>query len=91
MDRETILVVEDEKDILDLVGYNLEQEGYSILKAADGSTALKLTEKKHPDLIILDLMLPKLSGIEICKILKKNEDTDFNRVIEQQRAAPNNI
>jgi len=75
MDMETILVVDDEKDILELVGYNLEQEGYSIFKAADGSSALKLAKKKHPHLIILDLMLPKLSGIEVCKILKKDEGT----------------
>jgi two-component system phosphate regulon response regulator PhoB len=73
MDQETILIVEDEQDILDLVGYNLEQEGFEILKATDGSTALNLAQKKHPDLIILDLMLPKLSGIEVCKILKKDE------------------
>lgn len=75
MDRETILVVDDEKDILDLVGYNLEQEGYNIIKAVDGSYALKMIEKKRPDLIVLDLMLPKLSGTEVCKIIKKNDET----------------
>ena len=75
MEQEAILIVEDEKDILDLVGFNLEQEGFEILKATDGSTALKLAQKKLPDLIILDLMLPKLSGIEVCKILKKDEKT----------------
>jgi len=75
MDQESILVVEDEKDILELVGYNLEQEGYHILKAADGEAALNLARKKHLDLIVLDLMLPKLSGTEVCKTLKKNEET----------------
>lgn len=75
MDQETILVVDDEEDILELVGYNLEKEGFAIVKVSDGSSALKLAEKKHPDLIILDLMLPELSGIEVCKILKNNEKT----------------
>ena len=81
MDKETILVVDDEKDILDLVSYNLEEEGFVIVKASDGLSALKLTEKKHPDLIILDLMLPKLSGIEVCKILKNNGKTANTPII----------
>jgi two-component system phosphate regulon response regulator PhoB len=75
VDQETILVVDDEKDILDLVGYNLEQEGFKILKATDGPSALKAVEKELPDLIVLDLMLPKLSGTEVCKILKKKKET----------------
>jgi len=75
MGQETILVVDDEKDILDLVSYNLEQEGFRILKATDGPSALALAEKEVPDLIVLDLMLPQLSGTEVCKILKKNDRT----------------
>ena len=75
MDQETILVVDDEKDILDLVSYNLEQEGFKILKAANGPSALKAAEKELPDLIVLDLMLPKLSGTEVCKLLKKKKET----------------
>ena len=75
MDQEMILVVDDEKDILDLVSYNLEQEGFKIVKATDGPSALKVAEKELPDLIVLDLMLPKLSGTEVCKLLKKEKET----------------
>ena len=75
MNKESILVVDDEKDILNLVGYNLEEEGFRVLKALDGPGALKLAQAEIPSLIILDLMLPKLSGTDICKMLKKNEKT----------------
>ena len=75
MDQEMILVVDDEKDILDLVSYNLEQEGFKIVKTTDGPSALKVAEKELPDLIVLDLMLPKLSGTEVCKLLKKEKET----------------
>ncbi len=75
MNQESIHVGDDEKDILDLVSYNLEEEGFKVLKATDGATALKKAQAETPSLIILDLMLPKLSGTEVCKMLKKNERT----------------
>lgn len=70
-----ILVVDDEKDIVELIRYNLEKEGYRVISAYDGMQAIKLAEKEQPHLIILDLMLPSLGGLEVCKILKRNEKT----------------
>lgn len=66
-----ILVVEDDKHILAGVVDNLEAEGYKTITAQDGQTAIKQVEEKNPDLIILDIMLPKLSGFDVCKELKK--------------------
>ncbi|MFQ5640744.1 MAG: response regulator [bacterium] len=75
MSKEKILVVEDEADILDLVAYHLEQAGYHVHKAEAGDKALDVVEQISPDLIILDLMLPGLSGTEVCKILKQEKNT----------------
>lgn len=75
MSKETILIVEDEKNIAELVKYNLEQEGFSVHHASRGDVGLEQARKIKADLIILDLMLPGLDGIEICKILKQNEKT----------------
>ncbi|MFQ5769666.1 MAG: response regulator [bacterium] len=75
MPKEKILIVEDEEDILDLVGYHIEQAGYEVLKCGDGHDALELVQQAMPDLIILDLMLPGLTGTEVCKILKQQSDT----------------
>ncbi len=75
MPKETILVVEDEKNIVELVQYNLEQEGFRTLKALKGDEGLELARKKKPDLVILDLMLPEVDGLEICRILKRNDAT----------------
>ena len=79
--KETILVIEDEKNILELVKYNLEQEGYRVLTANRGDLGLDLAMKQNPDLLVLDLMLPEISGIEICKTLKQNEKTTFIPII----------
>lgn len=67
-----ILVIDDEKDIVELIAYNLEREGFSVLKAYDGEEALRMVKEQKPDLIILDLMLPKISGLDVCKILRGN-------------------
>ncbi|MBT9145896.1 response regulator [candidate division NPL-UPA2 bacterium Unc8] len=75
MAKKKILVVDDEKDILELLEYNLEKEGYEVLKAMTGEETLELVKKESPDLIILDLMLPGLDGLEVCKILKKDTKT----------------
>jgi two-component system phosphate regulon response regulator PhoB len=71
----TVLVIEDERDLVELISFNLEKEGYRVMTALDGTTGLETARSHAPDLIILDLMLPGLTGIEICKILKKNEKT----------------
>jgi phosphate regulon transcriptional regulator PhoB len=70
-----ILVVEDEPDIRKLVNYNLAQEHYKVIEAEDGEQALKAIQRDKPHLVVLDLMLPGLSGIELCKILRERPDT----------------
>jgi phosphate regulon transcriptional regulator PhoB len=70
-----ILVVEDEEDIRKLVCYNLEQEGFTLLEAADGEQALALARKRQPHLVILDLMLPGMNGLEVCRVLRADERT----------------
>jgi two-component system phosphate regulon response regulator PhoB len=67
-----ILIVEDEKDILDLVEYHLRQAGFSVISALDGSCGLEEARRKHPALIILDLMLPGMDGKDVCRSLKSN-------------------
>ena len=75
MPKEKILVVDDEKDINELIQYNLEKEGYKTLQAFDGRLALKKAEQELPDLIVLDLMLPEMDGLEVCRFLKQAERT----------------
>lgn len=70
-----ILVVEDEKDILKLVKYNLEKEGYKVICSNNGEKVLAIIKKDKPNLVILDLMLPGMGGLEICKLLRKDETT----------------
>ena len=70
-----ILVVEDEPDISKLVSYNLAQERFKVLTAEDGEQALKVIQREKPNLVVLDLMLPGLSGIEVCRILRDRPET----------------
>jgi two-component system, OmpR family, alkaline phosphatase synthesis response regulator PhoP len=71
--KEKILIVDDEKDIVKLLDYNLKKEGFRTVLSYDGRDALALAQKEHPNLIILDLMLPEVDGLEVCKNLKKND------------------
>jgi len=73
--RENILVVDDEEDILELVQYNLSREGYQVRQAGTGEEGLKIARQKKPDLVILDLMLPGVDGLEVCKNLKNDPKT----------------
>jgi two-component system phosphate regulon response regulator PhoB len=75
MARETILAVEDEEDILELLRYNLSKEGYSFVGITSGEEALKSARSRVPDLILLDLMLPGLDGLEVCRRLKQEAKT----------------
>ncbi len=75
MASKKILVVEDEPDIRKLVHYNLAQERFKVLEAEDGERALKIIQRERPHLIILDLMLPGLSGLEVCRNLREREET----------------
>jgi two-component system, OmpR family, alkaline phosphatase synthesis response regulator PhoP len=68
-----ILIIEDDRDIVELVRYNLANEGYQVTSAADGVTGLATLKKLPPDLLLLDLMLPKLSGLDICREIRRDE------------------
>ena len=70
-----ILIIEDEKDIAQAIEYNLNKEGFKVAKAYDGLAGLKMARDKQPSLLILDLMLPGIDGLEICRRLKKDEKT----------------
>ncbi|MBC7236608.1 MAG: response regulator transcription factor [Chloroflexi bacterium] len=71
-DREaTILLVEDERTLLETLQYNLQRQGYKVLTASDGLQAVDLARKERPDLIVLDLMLPRLDGLEVCRLLRR--------------------
>ncbi len=67
-----ILIVDDEIDILEFLQYNFEQQGFDVYSAKNGQKAIKLAEKYHPDLILLDVMMPKMDGIETCRMLRDN-------------------
>jgi len=73
--KEKILIVDDEKDIVKMLDYNLKKEGFRTLSANDGEDAIDLAHREHPDLIILDLTLPGIDGLEVCKALKKESKT----------------
>ncbi len=68
-----ILIIEDDRDIVELVRYNLVSEGFQVSAAGDGATGLAAVKKNPPDLLLLDLMLPKLSGLEICKEIRREQ------------------
>ncbi len=68
--KKRILVVDDEPDIVETIKYLVESEGYSCLTAFDGESALNIAKEEKPDLIILDVMLPKINGYKVCRLLK---------------------
>jgi len=70
-----ILVVDDETVLADTIAYNLEQEGYQVITVADGTSALNAVRNEHPDLIVLDIMLPGVDGLEICRQLRREDST----------------
>jgi two-component system alkaline phosphatase synthesis response regulator PhoP len=73
-DKRKILIVEDEKDIRELLRYNLEQEGFRVLEAEEGELALALVRRERPALVILDIMLPGMSGLDICRTIRRDEE-----------------
>lgn len=77
----TVLVVDDEQDILDLVRFRLEHDGYHVLTASDGESGLSLARAERPDLCILDVMMPKLGGLEVLAHLRDDPATADTRVI----------
>jgi two-component system alkaline phosphatase synthesis response regulator PhoP len=70
MSKSTVLVIDDEKDLLELVRYNLEKEHFAVVVASDSSKGLEIAQRNSPDLLILDLMMPGLGGLEICRQLR---------------------
>ncbi|CDC73301.1 MULTISPECIES: response regulator [environmental samples] len=70
-DQKTVLIVEDEKNIVDILRFNLQRSGYAILEAYDGEDGLKKALSANPDLILLDVMLPKMNGFDVCKALRE--------------------
>jgi two-component system phosphate regulon response regulator PhoB len=79
--RKTILVVEDDEDILELISYNLAQEKHTVVKAVTGEDAMRLAHRATPDLILLDLMLPEIDGLDVCKRLKADPQTQYIPII----------
>ncbi|MGE3164777.1 MAG: response regulator [Planctomycetota bacterium] len=75
MKRSKVLLIEDEADLLEMVQYNLEREGYRVISSRDGELGLELAREEAPDLVLLDLMLPGLDGIEVCRKLKEDPVT----------------
>lgn len=81
MGKETILVVEDEEDVLELVRYNISRNGYNVETAITGEDGIIKTREIMPDLVILDLMLPSVDGLEVCKILKNDQKTEHIPIV----------
>ena len=73
MNPKKILVVDDEVDLLKTIQFSLEVEGYTVLVSCNGEDALNLARRENPDLILLDIMLPKLDGYKVCRLLKFDE------------------
>jgi len=73
--REKILIVEDDADIVEMIGYNLKKEGYRTVSVLNGEDSIPLIKRERPDLIILDLLLPGIDGLEVCRNLKEKEMT----------------
>ena len=71
MDQRTVLVIDDEQPIVEILKFNLTKEGYAVLEAYDGAAGLSLALEKNPDLILLDVMLPKMDGFEVCRKIRE--------------------
>lgn len=79
--RQTILIIEDEIDIQEMISFNLRQEGYRVFCSSSGEDGLEKAKSKTPHLIVLDLMLPGLNGLEICRRIRKDSDLDEVKII----------
>src|SRR4051812_14336890 len=75
MARPRILIIEDERALADVLSYNLQREGYDVVLAHDGQEGLRKVQMQLPDLVILDLMLPKMDGLEVCREIRAGERT----------------
>src|SRR5438874_10744933 len=75
MNKGTILIIDDEKDLIEMVRYNLDKEGYDVISANDGQTGLEIAQRHKLDLIVLDLMMPGMEGLEVCRRLRSDPRT----------------
>ena len=73
MAKQTILVVDDEIDLLDLIEYNLRKEGFNVLKAENGEEGIKVAKEENPDLVLLDIMMPKMDGMQAVEEMRKDD------------------
>lgn len=73
--RQKVLIIEDDTDIRELIKFNLEQDGYAVEEAATGAEGLDRIKRRQPDLVLLDLMLPGMPGLEICRVLRSSKET----------------
>ena len=76
MEGSRILIADDEKDILEMLEYTLQKEGYQVFKAENGEDTLRVAEEKDPEIILLDIMMPKMDGIEVCRTLRTKSQFD---------------
>ena len=76
-----ILIVDDDEDILDLLSYNLSKEGYEVFQAVDGIDALEVAKSKLPELIILDIMMPRMDGVEACRLMRQEPELAKSHII----------
>jgi two-component system phosphate regulon response regulator PhoB len=81
MSKGTVLIIDDERDLLELVGANLSREGFEVLTAPDGAAGLELARRKAPNLIILDLMMPGMDGLEVCQQIRRMNGTRMIPII----------
>lgn len=81
MSKQTILVVDDERDLLDLIEYNLKKEGFKVLKAENGEEGISKAKEHKPDLILLDIMMPKMDGLEAVEIMRKDDELKKTPII----------
>ena len=79
--KKQILIIEDEPDIQELLSFNLDNNGYKVYTASNGEKGLEVARKEHPDLILLDLMLPGIHGLDVCRIIKSDQETSGISII----------
>jgi two-component system alkaline phosphatase synthesis response regulator PhoP len=81
MGKETVLVIDDEKDLIELVRYNLEKEGFRVLAALDGEAGMSIATEESPDAVVVDVMLPGIDGLDVCRRLRSSSKTSQIPVI----------
>ena len=86
--KKTVLIVEDEKNIVDIIRFNLQRTGYNTLEAYDGEAGLAMAREKKPDLILLDVMMPKMMGFDVCRALRAEGSRASKRTSAAQRCSP---